>query len=85
MLGGDEKGDIIIPHSDNNSNSLRKSKIVSEAGLYSLVLCSRKPEAKPFKRWVTHDVLPSLRKTGRYMLATKGVISNDTLGTLCSK
>ena len=40
--------------------------IVSEAGLYSLILRSRKPEAKAFRRWVTHDVLPSIRSHGVY-------------------
>jgi Fe-S cluster assembly scaffold protein SufB len=40
--------------------------IVSESGLYSLVLSSRKKEAKTFKRWVTHDILPEIRKTGGY-------------------
>jgi prophage antirepressor-like protein len=40
---------------------------VNEAGLYSLILGSRKPEAKQFKRWVTHEVLPSIRKTGQYI------------------
>lgn len=40
--------------------------IVSEAGLYSLILRSRKPEAKAFRRWVTHDVLPSIRSHGMY-------------------
>ncbi len=40
--------------------------VVNEAGLYSLVLRSRKPEAKTFKRWITHEVLPSLRRTGQY-------------------
>lgn len=40
--------------------------IVSEAGLYSLILKSRKPEAKAFKRWITHDVIPTIRKTGGY-------------------
>ena len=39
---------------------------VSEPGLYSLILRSRKPEAKRFKRWITHEVLPSIRKTGVY-------------------
>ena len=39
---------------------------VNEPGLYSLVLGSRKPEAKAFKRWVTHDVLPAIRRTGSY-------------------
>lgn len=42
--------------------------IINEAGLYSLILTSRKPEAKAFKRWVTHDVLPAIRKTGTYQL-----------------
>lgn len=45
------------------------TNIISEAGLYSLVLRSRKPEAKAFKRWVTHDVLPSIRKTGEYKVS----------------
>lgn len=40
--------------------------IINESGLYSLVLRSRKPNAKAFKRWVTHEVLPSIRKTGSY-------------------
>ncbi len=38
--------------------------VVNEAGLYSLILRSRKPEAKAFKRWVTREVLPSIRKSG---------------------
>ena len=44
-----------------------ETNIVNEAGLYSLVLGSRKPEAHEFKRWVTHEVLPSIRKHGGYM------------------
>ena len=40
---------------------------VNEYGLYSLVLGSRKPEAKEFKRWITHEVIPSIRKHGAYM------------------
>ena len=39
---------------------------VNEPGLYSLVLGSRKPEAKAFKRWITHEVIPAIRKTGSY-------------------
>ena len=41
--------------------------IINESGLYSLVLGSRKPEAKTFKRWITHDIIPTIRKTGGYM------------------
>ena len=42
-----------------------EASIVNEYGLYNLILGSRKPEAKQFKRWVTHEVLPSIRKTGK--------------------
>ncbi len=42
--------------------------IINESGLYSLILRSNKPEAKKFKRWVTSEVLPAIRKTGRYEL-----------------
>lgn len=44
------------------------SIVINEPGLYSLVLRSRKPQAKAFKRWVTHEVIPSIRKTGSYAL-----------------
>lgn len=44
-------------------------RVINEAGLYSLILRSRKPEAKAFKRWITHEVLPAIRKTGRYETA----------------
>lgn len=47
-----------------------ETNIVNEAGLYSLVLGSRKPEAHEFKRWVTHEVLPQIRRTGGYIPTT---------------
>lgn len=47
-----------------------ETNIVNEAGLYVLVLGSRKPEAHEFQRWVTHEVLPQIRKTGGYIPAT---------------
>lgn len=46
-----------------------ETNVINEAGLYSLVMASKKPEAKAFKRWVTHEVLPSIRKSGGYMVA----------------
>ncbi len=45
----------------------RRPLIISEPGLYKLVMRSRKPEAKEFQRWVTHEVLPSIRRTGGYI------------------
>jgi len=44
----------------------RETWVINESGLYSLVLTSNKPDAKKFKRWITHEVLPSIRKAGRY-------------------
>lgn len=46
------------------------TNIINEFGLYNLVLGSRKKEAKQFKRWITHEVLPSIRKTGAYATET---------------
>ncbi|MGE6627764.1 BRO-N domain-containing protein [Bacillus pumilus] len=43
------------------------TNIVNEPGLYTLILSSRKPGAKQFKRWITHDVLPAIRKSGMYI------------------
>lgn len=50
----------------------RSMSIVSEAGLYSLILRSRKTEARAFKRWITHEVLPQIRATGRYEVTRLG-------------
>lgn len=50
----------------SNEGHLVPTNVVSEAGLFSLILGSRKPEAKSFKRWVTHEVLPQIRRTGSY-------------------
>lgn len=54
--------------SENRSN--QAVNIVSEPGLYKLIMRSRKPEAKEFQRWVTHEVLPQIRRTGGYIPAT---------------
>lgn len=51
--------------SENRSN--QAVNIVSEPGLYKLIMRSRKPEAKEFQRWVTHEVLPQIRRTGGYI------------------
>lgn len=61
-LDDDEKG----TNSIRTPGGPQEMLCVTEAGLYSLILGSRKPEARDFKRWVTHEVLPTIRKTGRY-------------------
>ena len=62
-LDDDEKGVSSI----DTLGGPQQMATVTEAGLYSLVLGSRKPEAKAFKRWVTHEVLPAIRRDGGYM------------------
>lgn len=62
-LDEDEVSKVYLTDSLGRQQS---TTVVSEAGLYSLVLTSNKPEAKQFKRWITHEVLPSIRKTGGY-------------------
>lgn len=74
-LDDDEKRE----HEDY-SGSGRKPLLVNEPGLYSLIIRSRKPEAKLFKRWVMHEVLPSIRKTGSYSIdAPSYMIDNPIL------
>lgn len=69
ILDTDEVSDI-----DPNTIGVKGHNplIISEAGLYSLILKSRKPGAKAFKRWVTHEVLPAIRKHDGYMTPAKG-------------
>lgn len=55
-------------HRPNGGSKGRPNKIVSESGLYKLVMRSDKPEAKAFQDWVTGTVLPSIRKDGGYIM-----------------
>lgn len=70
-LDDDEKGSIILNDRTSAKGGSPIRSIVNEFGLYSLILSSRKPAAKKFKRWVTHEVLPSIRKYGYYSVAKK--------------
>lgn len=63
-LDDDEKRMSVIPTPSGKQNT----NLVNESGLYSLIFQSRKPEAKSFRKWVTAEVLPSIRQTGRYDL-----------------
>ena len=73
-LDDDEKADVIL----NDGSQNRNFSIVNEFGLYNLVLSSRKKEAKEFQRWVTHEVIPAIRKTGSYQIP----ISTDPMDAL---
>ena len=58
---------ITLISNEGNKRGNPNMTVVNEPGLYTLILSSRKPEAKAFKRWITHDVIPMIRKTGGYM------------------
>jgi prophage antirepressor-like protein len=76
ILGYRNAADALVKHVDEEdsmvsriatpSRGLQNVKVINESGLYSLILRSKLPAAKPFKRWVTSEVLPQIRKTGKY-------------------
>ena len=64
-LDDDERGSVVV----DTLGGKQSMTAVNESGLYNLIFQSRKPEAKAFRKWVTAEVLPTIRKTGRYELA----------------
>lgn len=75
-LDDDEKALISIKGISRGNDQV---SIVNEPGLYSLVLGSRKPEAKAFKRWVTHEVIPSIRQNGGYIAGQETMTDDELL------
>ena len=76
-LDDDEKGISTI----DTLGGKQRMTIINEPGLYSLVLSSRKPEAKAFRRWISHEVIPTIRKYGGYMTKSllEQVLENPNL------
>lgn len=77
-LEPDEKGRNLIPTPGGN----QETWIINESGLYNVILRSDKPQAKPFRKWVTSEVLPSIRKHGGYLTPEKveeALLNPDTL------
>ena len=64
-VDSEDKTTFVI--SESGSKYKSKTTFINESGLYSLILSSKLPQAKEFKRWVTSEVLPSIRKTGAYL------------------
>ena len=62
----EDKTTVLIQHPGSNYKS--KTIFINESGLYSLILSSKLPQAKEFKRWVTNEVLGQIRKMGGYIL-----------------
>ncbi len=77
-LDDDERGTASIP----TPGGIQSLTTVNEPGLYSLILGSRKPEARAFKRWVTHEVLPAIRSTGSY--GTASTLTSEDVERICT-
>ena len=71
----DEKAAVCITYTSSNGVSQKREvTAISEPGFYRLIFMSRKPEAEKFKRWVFHDVLPSIRRNGYYVSPQQEII-----------
>lgn len=90
ILGYKDTSDAMKKHVDiedkltrrfADSGQNREMYIINESGLYSLILSSKMPKAKEFKRWVTSEVIPAIRKTGKYEAMAQAVPVNDEPAT----
>lgn len=64
------------------NQAVREIKLINESGMYSLIMSSKMESAKKFKRWVTSEVLPSIRKTGSYSMPSKNELPSDYIEAL---
>lgn len=97
ILGYKNTKDALLKHVDDEdklgsriatSGQNREMKVINESGLYSLILSSKLPSAKKFKRWVTSEVLPAIRKHGAYMTNEKieeALLNPDTIIKLATE
>lgn len=71
-----EKDEVSQTHTIDRMGREQKTTIINESGLYTVILRSDKPQAKPFRKWVTSVVLPSIRKTGSYSVRQPNAFEN---------
>lgn len=84
-LDGDE---VSLTHLIDSMGRQQETTVINESGLYNVILRSDKPEAKPFRKWVTSEVLPSIRKHGAYMTPETlqaAILNPDTMIQLCQQ
>lgn len=74
-LEEDERGSVEV----DTPGGRQGMTAINEYGLYNLILSSRKPEAKEFKRWITHEVIPAIRKTGGYISGAKEMSDEEIM------
>ena len=84
-LDGDE---VSLTHLIDSVGRQQETTVINESGLYNVILRSDKPEAKPFRKWVTAEVLPTIRKHGAYMTPETlqaAILNPDTMIQLCQQ
>jgi prophage antirepressor-like protein len=74
-----EEDDLSTAEVIDSMGRKQSPRIVNEPGMYDLVFQSRKPQARAFKRWITHDVIPSIRRTGSYSVAPREMTKLEAL------
>lgn len=75
-LDDDERNTVGITDGTSPMGGNPNVNIINEPGLYSLIIRSNKPKAKKFKHWITHNVLPAIRKTGGYVADAAGFVES---------
>lgn len=73
-LDDDDEKDVV---NTDTLGGTQKANIISESGMYTLVLTSRKPQAKEFKKWLTHEVIPTIRQHGGYIYGQEMLETKD--------
>lgn len=81
-LDSDEKITVVNPDGNPRAGIPHQFTAITESGLYALIFKSRKPEARAFRKWVTDEVLPSIRKTGSYSVQSAFEIPKTLAGAL---
>ena len=83
-----EKDEVSLTHITDSIGRKQETTVVNESGLYNVIIRSDKPEAKPFRKWITAEVLPTIRKTGAYMTPEtieKVLMNPDTIISLATQ
>lgn len=83
-----DKDEVSLTHITDSIGRKQETTVVNESGLYNVIIRSDKPEAKPFRKWITAEVLPSIRKTGAYMTPEtieKVLMNPDTIISLATQ
>ena len=74
-----DSDEVSLTHLTDSMGRQQETTVINESGLYNVILRSDKPEAKPFRKWVTSEVLPSIRKTGGYIAGQESMSDSELM------